>query len=456
MGTAESAVEIILDNAEDIEFFIKNIFRRSYTEYKEPSHIYKWAKDMTNNSQVAILSARKHLKSTTVYSFLMWCVFNLKKDLEVLYLSYNEEMARYHTRNIKELINKNDMFEGIENLTPAESILKYETHNCKIIIEPAGVMTFKRGRHPDIVICDDILADPSQELNLNVIDKINRIFFEDIMSLPKEGGKIILVGTSQHVEDLFWQVKKKSKQFVWSENKAIINEANKKVLWPEMFSYERLIQIRDEEIGEKAFNKEYMCSPSWSEDSYFKKEEITNLIDTELKNNYIFDPDSPVFAGYDIGKVRHPTHFTAFQHKEGKIIQIWQEFMDNKDYTEQVERIKVLADKLNIRRIIFDDTRGELESFFESGVIRRGLWKGVKFSQQSKFEMAANFGRIIRRGSLRFQNDQRMIRSILSVNDRLESLETAEGHGDAFWSIALALSERPSTGCAIAGAGRYI
>ena len=47
-----------------------------------------------------------------------------------------------------------------------------------------------------------------------------------------------------------------------------------------------------------------------------------------------------------------------------------------------------------------------------------------------------------------------MIRSILSVNDRLEALETAEGHGDAFWSIALALSEKPSTGFHIAGAGR--
>jgi hypothetical protein len=434
---------------DSFDYFLK-IFWKSFDSYTKAKHLTKWANQLQFNNNCAILSARKHLKSTIIYAYLMWLIYTRRnKNIEVLYLSFKEDLARYHIGNIKKFIQSNSMFD-CRDLTTAQSEINYTWMKDEYLskfksikIHPAGILSFKRGYHPDIVICDDILADPSQELNLTIIDKINRIFFEDVMSLPKEGGEIKLVGTAQHTEDLFFKLKDK-KNWAWSSNPAIINETNKEVLWPEMFSYDRLIEIRDQEVGEKAFNKEYLCTPVWSEDAFFKREEILRIIDNGLKNVDGVPDNFEVIAGLDIGKVRHPSHLSIFLLSQGLYIQIYQIFMDNWDYTKQVNLINQLIKDLKIRKIYYDDTRSEFESFAEQGIIQRGIWTGVKLTQSEKFKIATNFGKIVSNGIIRLQNNQRMIRSLLSVNNNLDALETSEGHGDAFWSIALALKYRKS------------
>jgi hypothetical protein len=438
-----SLLKILRWSKNDFKFFLENIFPLSFRGYKEAKHTYEWADTLQNNNKVAILSARKHLKSTTIYAYVMWLIFHLNQDLEILYLSYKSDLAQYHIKNIKGLIDKNPFFEHIKDLTDAESILKYQNSGFKFNVEPEGVMSFKRGRHPDIVICDDILADPANELNLTTIDKINRIFFEDVMSLPKEGGKLILVGTAQHQEDLFFKIKD-NKSWKWNEYHAILNEAEKKVLWPEMFPYERLIEIRDTEIGEKAFNKEYMCSPIYTEEAFFSRDMILKTIDINLKNsltNQDLTNKEIVAAGLDIGKHAHPSHFVVFMRDTtGTYIQLYEKFFDNVEYINQVKFINEIIKSFKIDAIYFDNTRGELEGFMEQGIMEKNIWKPVKFKTQEKFSMAANFEKIVKDGRLKLINDERQTKSICSVNNDLEALETQEGHGDAFWSIALALS----------------
>ena len=63
-----------------------------------------------------------------------------------------------------------------------------------------------------------------------------------------------------------------------------MNEANNKVLWPELFTYKRLGEIR-RDIGEKAFNREYQCSPVWSEDTYFRRDELMITVDAEERKD---------------------------------------------------------------------------------------------------------------------------------------------------------------------------
>ena len=352
-------------------------------------------------------------------------------------------MARYHTANIKNYIQKNPFFNHIKDMTGAESILKFTKNGeDRFVVEPEGIMSFKRGRHPDIVICDDILADPSQELNLQVIDKINRTFFEDVMSLPKEGGQIILIGTSQHQADLFWQIKKKSKQFVWRSYPAIIDEVNKKVLWEDLFPYERLNQIRLEEIGEKAFKKEYMCSPVYSEDSYFTREQILSVVNTELKNREINKGENIVVAGWDIGKHSHPSHISIFLKEKDNYIMIWQEFFDRIDYSQQLDKIKGLVETLKIDKIYFDATRGELEAFQEQGLMSNSIFKPVIFKVKTKSGMSSNFERLVLNKRIQLINNDRMINQILVVNNNLDAVVTSEGHGDSFWSIAMAVNDK--------------
>jgi len=432
-------LELLVRSVVDFREFITNIFYLSFDYYVPTTHILEWAELFQHNDKVAILSARKHLKSTTLYAYVMWKILtNPDKDLEILYISYKTDMAQYHTKKIKELIRKNPYFVQCEDLTTAEGILKYSWDGKhKITVEPEGILSFKRGRHPDIVICDDILADPSQELNLTTIEKTNRIFFSDVMSLPKEGGQLLLVGTPQHQEDLFFKIKK-IKQFVWKSYPAILDEVNKKVLWPELFSFERLTQIK-QEIGDRAFRKEYMCSPVWTEKSFFTREQILSVVNPNLRNLLEYKGDNKVYAGFDVGKHSHPSHLAVFEYRDNKFIMIYHKFFDNMDYFTQVKEINKLIKRLKIDKINYDATRGELEGFREQGIINKSIWNPVKFKTETKYEMATNLEKIINNKEIEIINDERLINQMLVVNNDLEALETPEGHGDCFWSVALAL-----------------
>jgi len=428
------------------------IFWLSYDKPKQVSHFDRWADMLQDSKNTAILSARRHLKSTVIYAYLMWQLFrSVEENREILFISLKEDLARYHIRNLKKLISMNPYFKDYKDLSSAESEIrgtwsKSEMTQLQFIhrIEPSGMESLKRGRRADIIICDDVLADPTIQLEPVKIEKANRIFFEEIMSIPREGGEVKVVGTAQHSSDLFFKLKD-NKNFTWSFNPAILNEKNKEVLWPEVFSYERLLELRDIELGEKVFNKEYMCSPVWSEDAFFTRQQLMPLVDANLKNRLDANKNNRkrFIAGLDIGKHLHPSHLAVFEQTEhGTFTQIYSHFFDGCDYNKQVEFINALAEKLMIDVIRFDNTRGEFEGFMETGICPNNLWVPINFTAKEKFSMAANFEKMVVQGKVKFINDERQLRSILAVNNNLDAMETEEGHGDAFWSIALALSGR--------------
>lgn len=436
-------------------YFIAHIFPLSFkkSQVVKAPHTVKWAKRIEQNPRTATLSARKHLKSTTIYAFIMWMIFKMEPgdNITWLYMSYNQKMSVYHTINIKQYIQSNPCFTNIKDLTQGNSILDYAwDNNTRFRCMPSGILNFNRGWHGDGVICDDILADPTNELNFGIIDKINRTFKEQVMSLPKEGGQIHLVGTAQHQLDLFFQLKE-NPSWNWAEYKAILNEGNKEVLWPELFNYERLCQIRNEELGEKAFRKEYMCSPVWTEEAYFQREELMKAVNPSLEERKqpakdYKDKQFMIVAGLDIGKKSHPSHFAIFELREGHYTQLYEKFMDGWDYSRQVDFINQLIEFHQIDRINYDDTRAELESFREQRLIDPTIWKPVVFKRTSKFDMASNFSRLVNHKEgetdhpkVTLLNRQRMIDSILSVSNDLQAVESEIGHGDAFWSVALAL-----------------
>ena len=272
-------MEEITRSIENFPHFIEFVFPQSFKKSTPAHHLLAWAERVQNNKKTATLSARKHLKSTLMYAYIMWRLFKTTENEEWLYMSYTEPLSRYHTSNIKKLVRQNPFFKDYKDLSNAESILKYTLDNTNTFtVQPASIMRFNRGWHGAGIICDDILADPTNELNPTIVNTITNTFFEEVLSLPIEGGEIHLVGTAQHTEDVFFQIKNKAPSFNWESYPAISDENNQKTLWPEMFPYTRLVQIRDEEIGEKAFNKEYQCSPVWSEEAYFKREQIQHAV----------------------------------------------------------------------------------------------------------------------------------------------------------------------------------
>lgn len=442
-------------------FIFSESLRRCGENYVDGSHIRKWCDEYQKHKRTSRKSARKHLKSTILHAWVMWRLWRQQYEdtrvpyLEGLYLSYKEDLAEYHLKNINRYIEFNPYFRCFVKLTTADTIVRYAAgqgeSRAEMVVEPAGIMSFKRGRHPHFAICDDILADPEKKLDMSQIEKITRIFQEEVESLPKEGGELHLSGTPQDESDLF-AVLEENKTFYSCTYTAEIDSNRKIALWPELFPFERLQQIR-KSIGEKSYQKEYMCRPVRGMDSYMASDVYDKMVRNRLKNYDVYAMEKIklheyTFAGFDLGKKTHPSHlFIVGIDRKKRLVQVHSKFMDGWDYTDQLEYLKLAIEKFNISRLFYDNTRAEFEGFAERGELPAEM-EGIVFTAKNKFAMAAEMDKQISNNSILLINDPRQRRQILSVDNDLKAPETAEGHGDAFFSMCLAV-EAARTGQAI-------
>jgi len=414
-------------------------------EFKPGEHLNTWCNLIQYNKLLSILSARKHSKSEIIHAYLAWRIFNMDYTYieKWLYISYTDTLAGEHLGDTKERIRVNPFFqkEGIRELTDAKTILYYQKGGNRFFCQPSGIQGFKRGKHPDGVITDDILADPEVKLDVSQILKINKIFFEQVMSLPKEGGLGLKnIGTAQDESDLFHELENK-KQFNCSRWDAEKDTKGKVSLWPEMFSWDRLKEIETQEIGHKAYLKEFRCIPVRSTEGYFLLDEIDDVIYSKLRNRKtreVLNLNEYSYGGLDLGKKRHPSHLSVYgKNRKGEPVQLLSYWMDEWDYKDQLELCREVIKNFKIHRLLYDDTRAEFEGFREEGRLPAEM-EGVTFTKKKKFEIAATFEKSVKSRKMKMLDDPRQKRQILNCDNDLQSMETPEGHGDAFWSNALA------------------
>lgn len=458
----------------DFSFFLVEIFARSFDDFTDGYYIKRVGDYYQRYRNTARISARDHFKSTGLYAqFMQALLKDSHTGSENHYFSYQEGMSKYHIAKIKELVRRNPYFQGIHDKKgPAEGVIMYYWLDDYgeplpyITLEPHGLLSFKRGIHCKRVYVDDPLRDPENKLNPTVIEKVNRIIFTEILDMPhKDNGECHIVGTPQTWQDFFFDPRMKLKFKVWIQP-AIISEAEQKVIWPEWRDFAELCRRRDLR-GVKIFNQEYMCKPVYAENSYFEEQQLFDVINSDLKNwalNEEWDEEFEnklktydVVGGWDLGKKAHPSHFAIFLHdaQQNKDIQIHQAFFDNWDYFRQLEYTDKAIKKFHINELSYDATRGELEGFKEQDMLS-GVYRPVVFSQKTKNGMASSLQKKVNGTKIKEENgerivtdrrvelidDSRQINQILAVDNDLDAMASPEGHGDAFWSIAMALREK--------------
>ena len=144
------------------------------------------------------------------------------------------------------------------------------------------------------------------------------------------------------------------------------------------------------------------------------------------------------YAGMDLGKRQHPSHVAVYAKIDKLLIQLCSKWMDNWDYVDQLDWARQAIGKFNIHRLYYDDTRAEFEGFKEVGDLPAQM-KGVCFTKKMKFQIAVEFEKAVKTHTILMLADIRQKRQILNVDNDLKSMETPEGHGDSFWSNALAI-----------------
>ena len=396
---------------------------------------------INEGTNYAAILPRAHFKSTILgHAFALWLLLRAKTDTRVLYLSYSDTMAKYHMSEINKEVSRNPLIsKWIRNEAPkADYTFRYRHANgSSLEIEHGGLFSFKRGMHVNgALIADDILKDPENPLNLSQINKIEDHFMTESMFIPNQGVPVVVMGTPMLPGDILAKLETDTR-FKHRKLPAFDPVPGRKVLMPELYSEDWLLE--QQKAKPKSFASEFLLKPFLSQESYFSEEDIAKVLDYTLRSypanhKHEFPEGDQIFAGFDVGKKRHPSHLVIFRKSGDRIEQIHQTWLDGWDYTAQIAFLNEIAENFNLTKGYIDNTRGELED--------RGLntkWWGMHFTAKSKMTMAQIFETYVNEGNTKLLADERQTSQILSVNNELKAPETPMGHGDAFFSIAMAL-----------------
>jgi len=443
----------------DFPFFVNNVFAASFDTFVGGPYIDEVARFLDSAKRTARVGARDHFKSTSIYARFMYHLFRTRDaNFEAHYFSYGQDMSGYHIEKIKKLIKPNPYFAACKDLKPTADSVGAWTWDGQhtVTLDPKSLLSFKRGIHPEWIAVDDPFQDPENKLEPTTVLKINDVFKKQILDMPKVGGELHVVGTVQTPQDFFFN-KDIMKRFSVVIQPAIVSEAKRIARWPEHMDFDELL-ARREERGHKVFAQEYMCSPVYTEDAWLEEAELKECVDPTLIN---FNPfhmpegirfDGNITAGWDLGKKRHPSHFVVFEtDREGISRQIHGKWMEHWDYTNQsgefdpnhptqLEYVKEAMQAFGIDRLLYDATRGELDTLKDAKLLP-DEFEGVTFTKKRMTAMGTVLSDRVTHKTVRLIDDPRQTNQMLAVNNNLQAIESPEGHGDSFWSAAMALPE---------------
>ncbi len=408
-----------------------------------------WAVEAQSYNRLCVLAPRLHLKSTILnHAFVFWHLFRGAGDVDALVFSYKDQLAREHLAITKRLIKANPYTRLWRDRRPSsDSLINFEVAFGDGLTwlgkaDGSGILSASRGRHPKLVVCDDILSDYANALETTQLRRIDNVFRQVVMSLADPHDPLIVVGTPQSYEDTLFQLKD-DPTFHWLRAPAVLDDTTHATLWPERFDYRGLMRQRAA-IKDRAFQVEYLLVPAAVADAFLSPEAVRACVDEGATMYSLEAPFSnthhfPVYAGVDVGRSVHPSHISVFvQVPDRTLVMVHQAFLDHLDYRVQTSYINRVIEHFNITKCYYDSTRNELD---DRGLSKRA--RGVHFTASQKSNMAVLLERRILaspdEAGIMLLPDGRMLRQISAVKKDLKSVETSEGHGDAFWSIALAV-----------------
>ena len=153
----------------------------------------------------------RHGKSRTAGMFVQWLLGN-DNSKKIMTGSYNETLSTVFSKNVRNAIQEtkaddsitvfSDMFpeskikhgDGAMNLWSLE-----KGYNNYLATSPSGTAT---GFGADVIIIDDLIKSALEANNANILEGHWEWFTNTMLSRLEEGGKLIIIMTRWHSEDL--------------------------------------------------------------------------------------------------------------------------------------------------------------------------------------------------------------------------------------------------------------
>jgi hypothetical protein len=285
--TEERKNEIRLELKKNLILFGKTVMSKTFSK-PSPNFHYELAElyHDKNEDLVNIIAPRHHAKSSLLAEAapLHHLMYDPGKKVIVI-ISKTEGHAKDRLQAIKDILDYGNEFIELfgdwgrntaRKWTDSEIILK---DGSAIICKGTGqqIIGLKRGhQRPTYVVLDD----PEDENNTKTPEAMQhnfRILLKGIMpGVDSDRGRIFVIGTPQNS---LCMVEKIKKMTGWTTRQydAIVDEELHLVLWPELWSWEKLKEKKDgyEAVGQlSVYYSEYRCTIKSDEEQTFRDEWI--------------------------------------------------------------------------------------------------------------------------------------------------------------------------------------
>jgi hypothetical protein len=342
-----------------------------------------WQLYCAEHLMVGVAAPRGHAKSTALTHDYSLANVLFRVEPHVLLVSATEELSLGHLGDIAKELRDNDELRAaflIDKFlvdSKGEIIVrchmqKGEAHpyEFRLIARGAGqkLRGLKwNGRRPGLIICDDMEEDEQVE-NVDRRSKFRKWVMRALLPLGRRGCKIRWHGTILHEDAMLARIMKDPTWVsrLYKAHEAFDDFSN--ILWPEMWSEERLKTVRQGFIAQgdpAGYSQEYLNDPFDNSEAYIRKDDLLPMDDRDHKVSKVM----AVGCDFAVSKrdKANKTSFTVGGKDSSNLIHVVDQRADRWDTLEWLE-------------VMFEiEAKWAPEYWFvEDGVIWKSMWPTLK------------------------------------------------------------------------------
>lgn len=215
--------------------------------YTETDFHKQWLEMVMESDKVAIESAREHLKTSFVLTYILYKMFN-EENFSALYFSAKQEQSKSKLQELEQLYKRNSDWLDIQPSDDRWS-RHFKQFDNGSNIRAEGWGTAVEGAHVQLIIMDDILQE---EGTGSMDDEEIWDFYAKVVSpMVTDSGQVFLIGTKKRQGDIFDKIENNPE---WEHAKYPSTPENP--IFPEKWPKDRL-EAKKREMMPRNFNREF-------------------------------------------------------------------------------------------------------------------------------------------------------------------------------------------------------
>lgn len=273
-------------NVDVIEAFAGAYLSPMYDDAQPTPEFHRecWDLYCSKSPNVGVAAPRGHAKSTALTHDFSLALVCFREENHILIASATEELAMAHLGDIAKELRDNEELRkdfGIGEFevdSKSEIIVKYIDGGAFRIIARGSGQRLRglkwRGRRPGVLLCDDMEEDEQVE-NPDRRQKFRRWVLRALMPLGRRGALIRWHGTIMHEDAMLARIMKDDTWVSRRYKAHFAFDDFSEILWPEMWSEERLKEKRQQYINQGdpgGYSQEYLNDPQDNGEAYIKRE----------------------------------------------------------------------------------------------------------------------------------------------------------------------------------------